>query len=1106
MNRKFTLHRALLTVIGLVLFTFAQAQTKKISGQVIADDDHSPLPGVTVSIKGTTQGIPTTVGGSYTIQASPGDVLVFRFMGYGTQEITVGQQAVINVTLKPDNKTLNEVVVVGYGTQSRKSVTSAIATLDNKVLATAPRANVGSALQGTISGLQVVNSSGAPGATPLIVLRGGASINSPGAPLVVVDGIIRAYNDIPADDIASIDLLKDAASTAIYGARANNGVILITTKQGKSGAAQVSYKFTQGFNQQRQGYNYMNAGDYIYYNRLGNINSGRTLAQINASRGYGLLTDAANLASFDIRAETPANQDLLSQGWQDMEDPANPGNRIIYKDHGKEVQNLLFRNTRTQDHYLSAMGGNDKGKYFASLDYYNEDGVIVGSNYNRYSADFNGSYKVKPNVEVFTGVTLSTASQLGAPAGDVNSLYRTLALWPTFNPWLDAAKTQPNPGNSISDGNPLYWLGKLKRSNEVDRITANAAVKWDITPNLFLKVSGSGYLNQQINQSFQQATQTYATLFANPPSYSSTSRDAIAGYSRTFQQTYNAILNYSKSFGKHDISAMIGAEYYDQKGLTIQVDGTNAPTDNISTANASTIFAVGTNSFGVSGNYSNQAENRIISTFTRLNYTYDEKYLLNFVLREDGVSQLAANNRIGYFPGVSAGWNVTKEAFFENWGLNKVFSTFKPRVSYGSNGNIAGLGNYDVQGVYAAQTLYNGQGSFLNTGLTNANLRWEKSRTIDIGADIGFFNDRVSLLFDYYNRTTSDLLTSLPLPSYTGFSSIQTNLGTLQNKGYEFTIKANVLNKPNGLRIDIGATASYVKNKVLKLPYNGNENNRQGGLQVYDPKSGKVIWVGGIQEGQPLGQIYGYKQVSIFKDAAEVAAVAGSRTDNVAGITGPNLPAGKGGHITPGDVNWQDVDKNDTIDSRDQVYLGNIYPKWTGGFNLNVSYKALSFYSRFEYVIGNTIYNDLVARTLGNYQGTFNYIDLQKQAWSPTNTDTDIPKVYYADQVVGSKQNYTRGNNGNAVLNGNNSNFYESGNYLACREITLSYDFSKSLLDKTKFLSKVRVFASGENLFYLKKFSGPTPEAPILNGSLTGVYQGTYPTPKTFVLGIQASF
>ncbi|MVN20436.1 SusC/RagA family TonB-linked outer membrane protein [Mucilaginibacter arboris] len=1101
MNLKFTFFKTLLTVIGVMLYTVLHAQTGTVSGTVTAEKDKQTLPAVSVVVKGKPGGTQTGLDGTFKVKADKGDVLVFTSIGFVTKQVTVGSSTNIQVALAESSNTLNEVVVVGYGTQSRSTVTSAVAKLDNQVLATAPRANIGSALQGTISGVQVVNSSGSPGSSPLITLRGGASISSSTAPLVVVDGIIRSYNDIPSEDIASIDVLKDAAATAIYGARANNGVILITTKQGKSGVSQISYKFTEGYNKQRDNYHYLDAGDFIYYNRLGNINSGRTLAQINASRGYGLLTDAANAASFDIKAETPANIGLLQQGWQDIDDPANPGSKIIYKDHGQQIQNLLFRNSHTQDHYLSATGGNDKGRYFSSLDYYNEDGVIIGSNYNRYSGTLNGSYKVKPNIEVSSGATFSTSSQLGVVgSSEINTLYRNLALWPTFNPWLDAADTQPNPGNGVTDGNPLYWLNKLKRSNEVDRITANAAVKWDIRPDLYLRVSGSGYLYQTVNQSFQQATQTYTQIFAAVPSFS-TSRESYNQYYRTFQQTYDAILNYTKDFGKHHITALLGAEYYDQTALTIQVDGTNAPTDAIPTANASTTFNVGANT-------SSQSENRIISSFTRVGYDYDRKYLFNFVLREDGVSQLAFQKRLGFFPGISAGWDVVRENFFENSGISKVVSTLKPRVSYGTNGNIAGLGNYDVQGVYSSQTLYNGLGTFLNTGLTNNNLVWEKSRTTDVGADIGFFKDRISLIFDYYNRITSDLLTNLSLPSYTGFSTLKTNLGTLQNRGVEFTLNGNIINNPKGFRLSAGVTASYVRNKVLKLPYNGNVNNRQGGLQVYDPKSGQVIYVGGLQEGQEPGQIYGYKQVSIFKDAADVAAVAGNRIDNVANITGPNLPAGKGGHITPGDVNWLDVDKNDTIDSRDQVYLGNINPRWQGGFNINVAYKALSLYTRFQYNTGNTIYNDLVARTLGNYQGTFNYIDLIKQAWSPTNTVTDIPKVYYADQVVGSKQNYTRGNNGTATLNGNNSNFYESGNYLACREITLSYDFPKNLLGKTKFLSGARIYVSGENLFYLKKFSGPTPEAPIdpSTGLINGIYQGTYPTPKSFVFGIQASF
>jgi TonB-linked SusC/RagA family outer membrane protein len=1100
MNLKFTFLKALSTVAGVLLCTLLHAQAAKISGKVTSDDDHGVLPGVTVMVKGTTRGIPTAINGTYTIEASPSDVLVFSILGYTTQEIKVADKTTINVSLKPDNKALNEVVVVGYGTQSRKSVTGAVAKLDNQVLATAPRANIGSALQGTISGLQVVSPSGTPGATPIIQLRGGASINAPGAPLVVVDGIIRAFNDIPAEDIASVDLLKDAASTAIYGARANNGVILITTKQGKNGTSELTYKFTGGYNQQRQGYQYLDAKDYIYYGRLGGINSGRTLGAINATRGYGLLTDAASLNSFDIRAENSSNINLLQQGWQDMDDPANPGNKIIFKDHSKEISKLLFRNTHTQDHYLSGMGGNDKGKYFASLDYYNEDGTIVGTNYNRYSGNFNGSYKIKPNLEISSGTTLSTSSQIGVVGNsEVSSLYRTQALWPTFNPWLDAAQTQPNPGNSVTDGNPLYWLGKLQRTNEVDRITVNAALKWDILPNLYLKVSGNGYLNQRTNQSFQEATQTYANLLNN--TYSSTARDAITNYDRVFQQTYDATLNYTKSFGKHDLSILLGAEYYDQKELYFQIDGQNAATDNISTANASTLFPVGSNT-------GYKLQNRIISSFARVNYDYDQRYLLTAVLREDGVSQLASQNRIGYFPGFSAGWNVHNETFYKDLGIGKIVSSLKPRVSYGANGNIGPLGNYDVQGLYSSTTLYNGNGAFYNAAPTNVNLVWEKSKTFDVGADIGFLNDRISLLFDYYNRKTSDLLTNLPLPSYSGFSTLETNLGTLQNKGYEFSIKANIINQPNGLRLDVGANASFVKNKVLKLPYNGNANNRQGGIQIYDSKSGQLVWVGGIQEGQSLGNIYGYKQVSIFKDAAEVSAVAGNRVDNIAGITGPNLPAGPGGHITPGDVNWQDVNNDGIIDSRDQVYLGNIYPKWTGGFNVSAAYKGISLYTRFEYNTGNTIYNDLLARTLGGYQGTFNYTTQILNSWSPTNTNTTVPKAYYADQVVGSKQNYTRGNNGSGVLNGNNSSLYESGNYLACREITLSYDFPKSLVSHSKILSRAKLYVSADNLFYIKKFSGAAPEPPITPGGTTinGIYAGTYPTPKTFVLGIQASF
>lgn len=411
-----------LLMLTMACAGLATAQTGKVGGRV-ASEDGSPLSGVSVVVKGGTSGVQTSADGSFSINAGPKDLLVVSIVGYVTREVAAGTGAALEIVLKPDNTKLNEVVVVGYGTQSRRNVTSAIAKLDGQVLASTPRANVGTALQGTVSGLQVVNATGSPGATPLILLRGGASINSPGAPLVVVDGIIRAFNDVAAQDIESIELLKDAAATAIYGARANNGVILITTKQGKTGSAQVTYKYTTGFNRNREGYQMMNAKDYIYYNRLGNLNSGRTLAQVDATAGYGAQTTPAYLASFDIRRYSPTTASLMQQGWDTVSDPY--GGTIIFKDHAGEVESALFRNTRTNDHYINVAGGNDRGKYYASFDNYSEDGIIVGTSYKRYSADLNGSYKIRRNLEASSMVNMSTSSQYGTLGSEINTLYRT---------------------------------------------------------------------------------------------------------------------------------------------------------------------------------------------------------------------------------------------------------------------------------------------------------------------------------------------------------------------------------------------------------------------------------------------------------------------------------------------------------------------------------------------------------------------------------------------------------------------------------------------------------------------------------------------------------
>jgi len=772
---------------------------------------------------------------------------------------------------------------------------------------------------------------------------------------------------------------------------------------------------------------------------------------------------------------------------------------------------MVFRNTQSQDQYISADGGNDKGLYYASLDYYNEPGVVIGGNYKRYAGSFNGSYKVKPNVEVFSGLTFSDNQNQGDAQSDLATFYRELSLQPTFDPWLNAANTIPNPGNGGGslDGNPLYYIQHEINSDEVDRIVANAGFNWTIIPNLTFKLSGSGYYYQEVNQQFTEAEQTIAQMQTTPQGYTTT-RPASAFNDRVFTQTYDGTLNYLKSFGKNNFNLLLGAEYNDVSSLNIYTSGTNAATDNINTVNASTVFAAG------SGNGSYATNFRIISTFASLNYDYDQKYLFNAVLREDGVSVLSPQTRIGYFPGMSAGWNVAKEDFFQNSGISKILSTIKPRISYGSNGNISGLQStssntqYTYQGGYGSTSgypQYNGLGAFTNTQLPDPNLQWETSTTKDAGIDLGFLHDRISLIVDYYDKVNSNLLTQYTLPATAGFSSILTNDGTYQNKGWEFTLKANLINSPNGFRLDFGANASYSKSKVLKLPYNGQPNNEVGTIQIWNPKTGGLMTVEGEQQGQTMGNVYGYKELGIFQSEAQIAAVAGNRNDEIGHVTGPNIAAGSAGHIVPGDVNWEDVNGDGIIDSRDQVYLGNIFPDWTGGYNFNAAYKGFSLYARFDFSLGNVIYNDFVARSLGQYQGTFNMIQEMTNSWSPTNTNTMIPRVTYADQVSGSGANYTRANNANAALDGENSQFYESGNYTACREITLSYTFSKALLAKTHVFKSARLFVSGDNLFYIKSFSGPDPEAPVTAGTnlINGIYQGSYPTPRTYALGVSVS-
>lgn len=725
---------------------------------VVKDGTGETVIGASVIVKGTTNGTITDFDGNFTLtNVKNGDVIQISFVGYKTQEIKyVGQS--LNIILKDDTEVLDEVVITGYGgSQKRAALTTAISKLDNSVLKNAAYSNAGQSLQGSVTGLRVVNTTGQPGTNPDITLRGGATITGENSnALVVVDGIVRnSMSDVNPSDIESIQILKDAASTAIYGARANGGVILIETKSGKEGKTSINYKFKIGKNFTRKGYEFCNAEDYIYYNRLGYLRTGRT--NVDTQQGYGI-----GNSLFDIQYLTDDNAHLKNEGWSVMDDPFYEGKQILFKDYSGQLDDEVFSSSAiTQDHYLNITGGNDKSTFASSLGYYNEDGMIKGTGFQRFSGSFNASYKILPILNVKAGVSYVWSTRPELWIGSYEFFYRTRSQRPTWNPWNEDGT--PAAGFGTGDGNPAYYRDKLTQKNSTTRATYNIGFTLDILPKQLVLNGNASLLNYDYQrEKFNKAYQTQTTTTPE------TTRQAEAWVQKYQQVQLNASLTYTGTFAeKHNLEAMIGGEYYTYNQFDFEAKTQGSPTDDVPTLN------VGSNR---TFTRTEKTAYRILSGFGRINYNYNMKYLLSFTARYDGISRLK-DNRWGFFPGVSVGWNVMEEDFWKDSKVSGVISNLKPRVSYGVNGNVNGIGNYEVYGEYAQveSKNYGGATGLYNSKLLNTNLRWEQSQTFEVGLDIGFLQNRLSFILDYYSRDTKDLLTKQALPGYTGFSDIVTN-------------------------------------------------------------------------------------------------------------------------------------------------------------------------------------------------------------------------------------------------------------------------------------------------------------------------------------------
>ena len=1055
-----------------------------VSGKVTAADGES-LIGATVTLKNGSMGTATDIDGNYSLDVpTQNDTLVFSYTGFIPQEVPVNGRSTIDVVLSENTAQLDEIVVVGYGSQSRAQLTTSVAKLDTRILETSTRSNAATALQGTIAGLRVTNTTGQPGSTPQIVLRGGTNFNGTGSPLILIDGIPGSFYALNSDDIESIEVLKDAAATAIYGARSANGVILVTTKTGKVGKSAVNYKFKYSSNNERDDQKYLSAADFLNYNRQGHAYSEATRGNpnfirqfINGDNSFAIGGNTTN-SPFTTQLLTDDNRYLLSQpGWSSIPDILDPSRDILFFDN-KNVGDRIYQDSDTKDHYLSFDGGNEKGAFYLGLGLLDNDGLILGSGFKRYSSKFSGSYKISDRIKVNSNILYSHSNLSLSPLGSDNRVFRRFqGQAPTSRDYDN------NPDGTFSDvyavgqnqgfGNPLYYQDKFVRKNLEQRLSASIGVDLNILDNLILSVDGSHFTINNQNENFNRAYRVGST--SGPLR---TGREASVSLARTLRNQVTSTLNYFQDVDKHSFNALIGAEYFKDNFFAISAGTRNSPTDLIETLNA------GAEADGIPSSF--ETEYVIASAFGRLLYGFDDKYLVGFTFRNDASSRLG-NNKSDFFPGLSFGWNVHNEEFFRGSSISNVIGRLKPRLSYGVNGNQNVLSNYGVFGAYGSQGVYNGQTGYANSLLPTLDLLWEKSTTFNVGLDLSLFDDRITFITDVYSRDIKDKLANLTLPFYTGFSSILTNNGTIRNKGFELEVNGDIIRKKD-FTWNVGAIFNTNKNYVVALPENGNDLNRQGGQLIWNPSTNAEEWVGGFQEGQRSGHdlVVAFEQAGVYANQAEADA------DN--SITDVFMPAASTNQRWAGDSKWVDQNGDGIIDGLDRKVIGRTTPDFIGGITTNLSYKNFNLFVKTDFATGHLVWNHIRAKGYGQTQGNLNQPIEVLESWTPSNTDTDWPRMVF----VNDAKNVWRGSeSAGSLQNFGNEQFWEKGDYLALREVTLSYSVPTNVFKGT--IQRLSVYVTGSNLHYFKSMSGDTPE-------IGGVQYGAFPVPRTFTIGGNITF
>ncbi|GAB4050567.1 SusC/RagA family TonB-linked outer membrane protein [Spirosoma litoris] len=1051
-------------LLSLLFCVPVLAQDVVVSGQVTSSDDGSLLPGVTVQVKGANRGTNTDAQGNYRITASPNSTLVFSFIGYTSQEVAVSNRSTINVGLKGDSQQLSEVVVIGYGTQARQDATGSIASVKGSTIANMPIQSFESGLAGRSAGVQITVPNGVLNNPPVFRIRGTNSISLSSYPLIVVDGVPTFTGDqgstnapanplasINPNDIESMDVAKDAAATAIYGSRAANGVVFITTKRGKAGKIRVNYDGWLGFSNTYRLPEMLNASQYISFKSMAVANT-PTASAVKFTQG------------------TDANGNPIDTRWYDY----------------------IYRQGVSHSHNLNISGGSENTNYYFSIGYTNQKGVLQKNDFSRMNALFNVDSKISKLFTIGGKIAISNEQNLSAgTSGSLNGeAFNTaglgrvgLVLPPILSPYNNDGTYNLNGsaigvgtsivGTAVSYPNPLPMLDQNRSNTENNHIQSNAYLQFKPLPWITLRSSyGIDYLLADND------------LFQSPISsdgYSS-GGNATSNFRKLKTWLWTNTAQFEKTFASaHNFNLLIGQE---QQRTTTLGYGLNRQT--LSDPNYTVIQA----GF-VTNNPSNLAysENYLLSAFGRLNYNYKEKYFLSGNLRQDEFSALGQKK--GTFYGLSAGWEITQEGFWKSAGLDNVFSSFKLRGSYGKVGNIGSINDYSPYSLYNSG-LYGGASTLYFSVVGNPALKWETSTKTDVGFNFGLFNNRITGEVAYYKNDIDNLILNVAQSPSTGIPGTLSgvayppqNVGKMYNKGLEISLNARVIN-----------TKSFQWSSNFNITFNKNEVTALApGLNVLQTSTGSLETVNQTAPGYSLGQLWVVRTNGV-DPATGKRIFVNSAGQNV--YYQNYVPAGQVQYSTTPDGLTQYVSPTGgkTItQASDAVMYANVIPKVYGGFDNNFKFKNFDLGVLLTYQLGFSVYYGTNA---GLHDQRFwnNATDVLTDAWQKEgDTGKKYAKPIFNDNV----------SNGSAFPL--DINVFK-GDFLKVRTVTLGYTLPASLLSKVQ-MSNLRIYVSGQNLGILTKYPGPDPEVSS-NGSTStsgqGVDRNTIGNARTITVGLRAGF